>query len=526
MCCIPLQKNEYFLNEVHIACFIDAKKAFDRINNKCLWFKLYNLGIQGKMLSAIQSLYNKEKLSCTIRIGSYLTDSFPIECGVKQGDPLSPALFALYINDLIEKLNDAKKGVRCGSQIVSALFYADDIVIMAENAKDLQIQLNIVNEWCKTWRMELNQDKTKVLHFRPGSAPQTSCTFKCGELNIELATKYKYLGLYFNDNMDDTEIIKDVAKGAIRALGAVITKYKGTGGILYESFTKLYEACVQPVLLYGAGIWGSKEYTKLNSIQNRACRYFLGLPKTASNLASRGDMGWLSVHAKQKLEMVRLWCRLKNMDETRLTRKIFDWSYSVSLSNVKTWEHNVKKYLREANMSHYAGKEPVNTKASLSMFRDYLNKKDKADWARNVWDDTNNETNGNKLRLYRCFKSDIFVETYVTTIMPFAHKRGLAMLRCGSLPLEVELGRRKKLLLENRICKMCTDEKIEDEIHFLLECPLYDDLRSNLLLYLCNDFVENDNLKDQYCCLLSNPNIQAELGKCVFKMIERRKLFV
>jgi hypothetical protein len=56
--------------------------------------------------------------------------------------------------------------------------------------------------------------------------------------------------------MDDAEIVKDVAKGAIQALGAVITEYKGTGGILYESFTKLYESCFQPVLLYGAGIRG------------------------------------------------------------------------------------------------------------------------------------------------------------------------------------------------------------------------------------------------------------------------------
>ena len=60
-------------------------------------------------------------------------------------------------------------------------------------------------------------------------------------------------------------------------------------------------------MMYGAGLWGLKEHQKLNAIQNRACKYFLGLPKTASNLAARGDMGWLSVKSRQELEAVRLW---------------------------------------------------------------------------------------------------------------------------------------------------------------------------------------------------------------------------
>ena len=69
------------------------------------------------------------------------------------------------------------------------------------------------------------------------------------------------------------------------------------------------------------------------------------------------------------------------------------------------------------------------------------------------------------------------METNVTTIMAFAHKHGLSMIRCGPLPLEVELCCRKKLLIVNCVCKMCADEMIDDEIHFLLECQLYDDLR-------------------------------------------------
>jgi len=517
-------KNRIMLKRSTYACFIDAKKAFDRVNHACLWVKLYDLGIKGKMLSAIQSLYDKDRLSCKIRLNNLLTDSFPVLCGVKQGDPMSPTLFALYVNDLIDELNIIDKGVQCGKKKVCSLFYADDIVILAENAADLQMQLDKVNQWCSKWRMELNQDKTKIIHFRPKTAKITSYKFTCGSIDLNSCSKYKYLGMYFNEFMDDCEIVKDVAKSASRALGGVICKFKNTGGLHYGTFTKLYECIVQPVMLYGAGLWGNKEFSKLNTIQNRACKYFLGLPKTASNVACEGDIGWLSVYSKQKLEMLRLWCRLKNMDKERLTSCIFNWSLSLSKRNIKTWEYNVKKNLKDAIMSYCITDGEVNCKFAVYLYKQYLNKHDNDKWSTKLWDDRNNLQNGNKLRLYRCYKSKIMVETYVTNLMSFSERQCLAKLRSGSLPLEVELGRRSGTPIGERTCKLCSENKIEDEVHFLLECELYDDLREVLITDL-NESDSDLNAKDQYCLLMSNPDIQADISKCVFKMWERRKLF-
>ena len=98
---------------------------------------------------------------------------------------------------------------------------------------------------------------------------------------------------------------------------------------------------MQPVLLNGAGVWGTSEKSVLNMVQNEACRFFLGVPKNAANSATRGDMGWLSVFSKQKLEVIRLWCRLKNTNNDRLTKHVFHWSYTLAnqtRSRKKTWE--------------------------------------------------------------------------------------------------------------------------------------------------------------------------------------------
>ena len=165
-----------------------------------------------------------------------------------------------------------------------------------------------------------------------------------------------------------------------------------------------------------------------------------------------GDMGWLSVFAKQKIEMVRLWCRLQSMDTTRLTYKIFRWSNALSLGYVKTWEYQVKQFLKEVNMLDSPLLNPgINVKVTMSNYRNAINKIDKQIWHDKVWDDTGNIENGNKLRLYRCFKNDIFTESYVTTVMPFQHRQKLAMLRLGCL--EVELGCRNNTPLHLRTCK-------------------------------------------------------------------------
>ncbi len=276
-------------------------------------------------------------------------------------------------------------------------------------------------------------------------------------------------------------------------------------------------------MMYEAALWGGKEHRKLNMIQNRACKFFLGVAKTASNVASHGDMGWLAVFAKQKIEIVRLWCRLQTMDTSRITYKVFKWSNSLSLGNVKTWEYHVKQFLKDANMLDHPFMNPdINVKVTMREYRDALIASDKVNWHNKVWDDTKNEENGNKLRLYRCYKDDICVESYVTTIMPFHHRQKIAMLRLGCLPIQIELGRRSNTPLDSRICKLCNQGCIEDEVHLLLQCPLYDDIRSIITKHVTDTTM---SFKDQFCSLLSNPDIQADLGKCVFRMMNRRQLF-
>ena len=57
--------------------------------------------------------------------------------------------------------------------------------------------------------MEINQSKTRVLHFRPKSVTRTIHKSTGGNLDIDVVSKYKYLGLHFNEHMDESEIVND-----------------------------------------------------------------------------------------------------------------------------------------------------------------------------------------------------------------------------------------------------------------------------------------------------------------------------
>ena len=74
-------------------------------------------------------------------------------------DVLSPTLFSIYVNDLALQIKAPGSGVKVDGQTVGILLYADDVVLLAEQEKDLQIMLNIVAEWCWKWRLVVNQDK-------------------------------------------------------------------------------------------------------------------------------------------------------------------------------------------------------------------------------------------------------------------------------------------------------------------------------------------------------------------------------
>ena len=107
-----------------------------------------------------------ENVKCCVRVNGALTDWFPVNLGVKQGCIISPLLFSMYINEITVGIKALGKGVCINNESVPILLYADDIVLIAECEKDLQDMLNFVSDWCLQWNLNINVNKTQVVHYR------------------------------------------------------------------------------------------------------------------------------------------------------------------------------------------------------------------------------------------------------------------------------------------------------------------------------------------------------------------------
>ena len=156
-----------------------------------------SIGIIGNMYRAISAMYKSPR--ARVILNEYETDYFDCSIGVKQGDLISPTLFACFVNSLSQDLKALNIGVKISNNSINDnqidndniddiadsfkicnLLYADVIVLLAENENDLQELINVVGNWCEKWRMEVNLDKTNIMHIRKKSHSQSNFVFLLG----------------------------------------------------------------------------------------------------------------------------------------------------------------------------------------------------------------------------------------------------------------------------------------------------------------------------------------------------------
>ncbi len=174
-----------------------------------------------------------------------MSEFFSVNVGLKQGCLISPQLFNLYMSDLIEEIQNLGLGIPTDADLISMLLYADDIALLSECESDLQQMLDRLHEWCSRWKLKVNVLKSQVMHFRrEPSVPRSLFKFMCGNNQLQIVDKYRYLGLIFTECLSYDDMAKSVAQSATRALGLVIAKCKAHVGAPCNVFTQLYDALV------------------------------------------------------------------------------------------------------------------------------------------------------------------------------------------------------------------------------------------------------------------------------------------
>ncbi|KAK3557882.1 hypothetical protein QTP86_003282 [Hemibagrus guttatus] len=148
-----------FAQPVHM-CFVDLEKAFDRVPHGILWEVLWEYGVCGPLLRAVWSLYNWSR--SLVRIASCKSDLFPVHVGLRQGCPLSPVLFIVFM-DKISRRSQGLEGVRFEDHRISSLIFADDVVLLAPSSLDLKHALGRFAAECEAAGMRVSTSKSEAM---------------------------------------------------------------------------------------------------------------------------------------------------------------------------------------------------------------------------------------------------------------------------------------------------------------------------------------------------------------------------
>ncbi len=146
-------------NQSTYCCCIVIQKAFNWVDRDLLFYKLLKYNINGNIYKCIKAMYN-HPMAC-VKVNDNITQLFDISSGAREGDYLSPTLFGLFINDLISEVKHLNLGININDIIISIFAFADDIVIITQNQKELKHIFDCVENWCRKWRLNVNAVKNK-----------------------------------------------------------------------------------------------------------------------------------------------------------------------------------------------------------------------------------------------------------------------------------------------------------------------------------------------------------------------------
>ena len=262
--------------------FLDVRKAFDTVWHVGLMYKLSKFQCPLYIWHLLNNWYRNS--TSAVLWNSCISRSFNIQQGVRQGAILSPLLYSLFVDSLLDQLTSSGHGVSIGNIYCAAPMYADDLALISGSEVDLHHMLAIASEYALLWRYRFNAAKSAVLVFgeSPVSRKRNRLLRKwfVGGSPIPECDSQHHLGILrtvtSSSVLRTTECCSS-GRSDFFALNAVGSRF----GCLHPSTSfKLYSSFCILILLYGCELWSptGAEITMLEKVHRKILRTIQGLP--------------------------------------------------------------------------------------------------------------------------------------------------------------------------------------------------------------------------------------------------------
>ena len=482
--------------------FIDFKKAYDTVDRGILFNRLKELGIHGTFYHNIVTMYENTKYSIKVKNGCL--DPISSNLGLRQGCPLSPMLFNLYIDDIKNIFGENTDPITLQDKKINHFLYADDLVLVSESAKGLQNCLDSLSAYAERKILTINITKSKTMIFNP-AGQYIKRQFYISEKELQPVRTFCYLGFEVKPSgtvKHAMNTMNDKAHKALRPLLCAIANFH----LPLKTATRLFHTLITPIALYNVENWATMtdkelekfstddlfeyiEKSRIDILHRKLLKYVLGIPKSCPNMTIYGDTGEIPISIKGYKLMLDYWNRLNALPETNLAKTALRENIDIRTN----WIMTIEKLLVTFNRIEANDNKKFKTIAKYRTETYY-----KTQWESKI---KNNDSS--RLKFYKNLKNDFTPADYID--LPFHLRKIVAKLRCSGHCLEIEKGRHKNIETKDRICNMCTDKAVEDEDHFLSKCKAYEQLRKKYHItdYNTTDIMNTSNQRNLAFYLMS-----------------------
>ena len=226
----------------------------------------------------------------TVNWKGFLSSSFPLQAGVRQGGCISPINFAILVDDVITAIHNSGLGCHINNINFGILMYADDLVLVSASIFKLQLMVDICLGEFNSLDLKINVKKSACI--RIGKNFNSNCSQIVLNNNaLTWSNNFKYLGVLFNSGKKVSLDLKSSRSKFFRSFNCIYSKISRANESVVVSLLK---TCCIPILMYSVESIDLNK-TELNRLQNPVSLAFGKIFKTFDNSTIRSCMFYMNL---------------------------------------------------------------------------------------------------------------------------------------------------------------------------------------------------------------------------------------
>lgn len=262
------------LRPLHMAS-LDLSKAFDRVTTEAVIRGARRAGLNQEFLDYLQDVYEDSWTTLTLEGASRRVHP---TVGVRQGDPLSPLLFNLMLDEFLQSL-DPGIGYSSDQLQLDGMAFADDLIVFASTPAGLQERLDSLHSFVGARGLAINTEKSFTVSIVPSGREKRTKVVTTGNFSVSgiplpacgIDARWKYLGVEFSPNGRNVPLFGEVTRMLERVAKAPLKPQQRLVILRFYLIPRLYHRLV-------LGKWNQKLLKRLDVQIRDAVRKWMALP--------------------------------------------------------------------------------------------------------------------------------------------------------------------------------------------------------------------------------------------------------